>query len=187
MEHKFSELKFYKELYINHIHLSFQGMVSQDMLTLIGLSLRRRPNSEVVAKRLFGLVVELAQNIYHYSAIRSFSKKDDREVGVGILTVGESEHEYVVCSGNMIAAANGPGISQRCELINALDEEGRKRFYKEQRRQPQREHSTGANVGLIDIVRKSGNPIGYQLELVDEQYSFLTFVVKISKNLPVVE
>jgi Family of unknown function (DUF6272) len=187
MEQKFSELQFYKDLYYNHIHLAFQGMMSQDVLTLIGLSLRRKPNSEVVAKRLFGLVVELTQNIYHYSAIKSFSEKDQREVGVGVVTVGENEHDYYVCSGNLIETHKAEAILERCNLINSLDEENLKKFYKEQRRQPQRENTTGANVGLIDIVRKSGNPIGCQVDVVDEQNSFLAFVVKINKNLPVIE
>jgi hypothetical protein len=187
MEQRFSELQFYKDLYYNHIHLAFQGMMSQDVLTLIGLTLRRKPNSELIAKRLFGLVVELAQNIYHYSAIKSFSEKDQREVGVGVVTVGENEHDYFVCSGNLIEADKAQAILERCQHINTLNDEQLKQFYKEQRRQPQREHTTGANVGLIDIVRKSGNPIGCDVSPVDDSHSFLSFIVKISKTLPVVE
>ncbi|MCU0449253.1 MAG: SiaB family protein kinase [Bernardetiaceae bacterium] len=186
MEPKFSELQFYKALYANHIHLAFQGMISQDVLTLIGLSLRRRPDNEVVAKRLFGLVIELAQNIYHYSAVKQFSEKDQREVGVGIIAVGENEQEFWVFSGNMIENEKTEVVRQRCDLINSLDDEGLKKMYKDSRRQPQRDYTTGANVGLIDIVRRSGNPINYDIAPAEGPHSFLTFVVKISKTLPVI-
>jgi hypothetical protein len=60
--------------------LAFQGIISQDILSLVGTTLRKKPNSEIVSKRLFSIVVEMAQNIYHYSASRAYSEKDKKEI-----------------------------------------------------------------------------------------------------------
>lgn len=181
---EFSDLGFYNDLRAHQISLTFQGMMSQELLALIGQSLRRKPDDEVISKRLFGLVVELAQNIYHYSAVKQFSEKDEREIGVGIIAVGESEDYYFVYSGNMVDSERVKEIAERCDHINSLDSEAIKHFYKEQRRMPQREDSPGANIGLIEIVRRSGNPIGYLIDHAENGLSFLTFMAKISKNAP---
>lgn len=174
--------RFYTNVRKNNISLTFQGIMSQDVLSLIGMSLKRRPDNEVIAKRLFGIVVELAQNIYHYSASKAYSEKDQREIGVGIVTIGEDSNYYIVNSGNLVKSKNMPPILQRCEYINGLDEAGLKKFHKEQRRMPQRPDKPGANIGLIELKRRSGNPLGYDVREVDGEYSFLTLSIKIDKN-----
>ncbi|MCU0329289.1 MAG: SiaB family protein kinase [Chitinophagales bacterium] len=158
-------------------------MISQDLLSLIGLSLRRRNDNEMIAKRLFGLVIELAQNIYHYSTEKSYSEKDKKEVGVGIIAIGETNEHYIVCSGNRMDSRKIKPITERCDYINQLDDDGLKLYYKEQRRNPSVEDSKGAGLGLIDMVRKSGNPLTYVINDSDKQNAFLTLCVRINKTL----
>ena len=183
METKFSHFEFYSQLRRHKISLTCQGMISQDILSLIGLSLKRKADNEVLAKRLFGIVVELAQNIFHYSAIKHFSEKDKRMVGVGIVTIGETPEHYVVTSGNMVDNRNTEALGQRCAYINTLDEEGLKKFYKNQRSLPLPPEKTGGNIGLIDLARRSGNPLGYEITPVNDLHSFFTLSIKIRKEL----
>lgn len=182
MEQKFSMHQFYTDIRKNNISLTFQGIMSQDVLSLIGMSLKRRPDNEVIAKRLFGIVVELAQNIYHYSASKAYSEKDQREIGVGIVTIGEDQDYYIVNSGNLVETVNTAPIIERCDYINGLDDAGLKLFHKEQRRMPQRPDKPGANIGLIELKRRSGNPLEYDVREVDDENSFLTLSIKIDKN-----
>jgi hypothetical protein len=183
MEEKFSNYNFYSSFRENKISLAFQGMISQDLLSLIGLSLRRKNDNEMIARRLFGLVIELAQNIYHYSTEKAYSEKDKKEVGVGIIAIGETNEHYIVCSGNRMDSKKIKLISERCDYINQLDEEGLKMYYKDQRRNPSVEDSKGAGLGLIDMVRKSGNPLTYIINDSDKPNAFLTLAVKINKTL----
>ncbi len=183
MNRTFSHHGFYSKLKKHKINLACQGMVSQDLLNLIALSLKRKAvDNEFVARRLFGVVVELAQNIYHYSAEKAYSEKDKCEVGVGIITVGEAADSYMVSSGNMIENRKAAGIKERIEYINKLDEEQLKTYYKEQRRLPKPEESKGANLGFIDLARRSNNPLKYTITQVSEQHSFFTLSIKIKKE-----
>jgi hypothetical protein len=181
-EEEFSNYKFYDGFKTNRISLAFQGMISQDLLSLIGLSLRRRNDNEMIAKRLFGLVIELAQNIYHYSTEKAYSEKDKKEVGVGIIAIGETDEHYLVCSGNRMDSRKIKPITERCDYINNLDEEGLKVYYKDQRRNPSIEGSKGAGLGLIEMVRKSGNKLTYVINDADKEFAFLTLYVRINKN-----
>lgn len=181
-EEKFSVRDFKYRLVDNQTYLVFQGMFSQDILSLMGLTLKRIPNSEVISKRLFGMVVEMAQNIHHYSAQRMFSDKDQREIGVGVIAISETDHFYVVSSGNYITNKDREVLEVRSAFINSLDEDQLREYYREQRKQPQRVGKPGANLGLIDMRRKSGNTIDVRIESVDNEISFFILSVKIRKE-----
>jgi hypothetical protein len=183
-EQPFSIYQFFSQLKSHHFSMVAQGLISQDILSLIALSLKRRPDNEVVARRLFALVVELSQNIFHYSAIKEFSVKDQREIGVGIVAVGESDTHYLVASGNVAHTESASYIARQCDYINTLDSEELKQYYREQRRQPAREGSVGGSIGLIEIARKSGSPIHYEIIPMEDGNVFLIFVAKVSKSVP---
>lgn len=180
-EQPFSVYQFFSQLTSHHFSMVAQGLISQDILSLIALSLKRRPDNEVVARRLFALVVELSQNIFHYSAIKEFSVKDQRDIGVGIVAVGESDTHYLVASGNVAQAESAAFIAKQCDYINTLDAEELRQYYREQRRQPAREGSVGGSIGLIEIARKSGGPIQYELIPLEDGNVFLIFVARVSK------
>jgi hypothetical protein len=175
-------LKTFKDQLIGHgISMAFHGMVSQDILTLVGQSLRNIPNNQTLAKRLFGLVVEMTQNIHHYSAQKVFSEKDNRDIGVGIVAIGQNETHHIISSGNYVTQKDVKSILERSRYINELSEAELKEYYKQQRRAPQRKDKPGANLGFIDMRRKSGNPIDVLIIEFDDKVSFFILTVKINK------
>ncbi|TAD95549.1 MAG: hypothetical protein EAZ97_15345 [Bacteroidetes bacterium] len=163
--------------------LAFQGIISQDILSLVGTTLRKKPNSEIVSKRLFSIVVEMAQNIYHYSASRAYSEKDKKEIGVGVITIGENKDHYIVNSGNIATAHDAISVAERCEYINGLADEELKKFHKKTLREPQRADKPGANVGLIVMSRQSENKLFYDTTVINDQHTFITLSVRVSKKL----
>ncbi len=184
MNRTFSHHGFYSKLKKHSINLACQGMVSQDLLSLIGLSVKRKSvDNEVAARRLFAIVVELAQNIYHYSAEKAYSEKDKCLVGIGTITISENAESFTVSSGNMVENHKSDGIVQRCTYINTLNEEQLKQYYKEQRRLPKPEESKGANLGFIDLARKSGSPLKFSMTQVNDKHSFFTLSIKIKKDI----
>ncbi|PWJ44701.1 SiaB family protein kinase [Sediminitomix flava] len=183
-QREFFSLKTFKEqLGAHRLSLSFQGMFSQDVLSLIGHTLKNAPDSRILSKRLFGLVVEMAQNIHHYSAEKVFSEKEQRDIGIGVVAIGESEEHHIICSGNYVENNVVEPMIERANYINQLSPEELKQFYKEQRRAPQRKNKPGANLGFIEMVRKSVNPIDVRVEQVDDKLSFFTLTVRVNKNI----
>ena len=70
-----------------------------------------------------------------------------------------------------------------CDEINALDEDSLKKLYKEKLHTARKQAVIGAGIGLIDIVRKSGSPISYAIQIADEDTQFFTLSVSLSKEL----
>jgi hypothetical protein len=179
----FSVKTFKDQLTRHRIALAFHGMFSHDVLTLIGNSLKNSPDSGVIAKRLFAIVVEMAQNIHHYSAEKEFSAKDKREIGLGIVAVGEADQHYAISSGNYIWNKDVDPILARSRFINKLDRSELREYYRVQRKTPQRKDKPGANLGFIDMVRKSGNPVDVMIRDYDDEKSFFILTVKVDKTL----
>jgi hypothetical protein len=179
---QFSTLQFKDSLTDHRISLAFHGMFSHDILSLIGNSLRNQPDSQIIAKRLFAIVVEMAQNIHHYSAQKEFSEKDKRDIGIGVVAVGENDSQYLISSGNYIANKEIDHLMARSKFINQLNTSELKEYYRAQRKAPQRKDKPGANLGFIDMVRKSGNPVDIMIRDVDDEKSFFILTVKVDKN-----
>lgn len=183
MELLFDTFDYYKKMREDQVILAFNGIVSQEILTDIGSSLKNKTADNVnVSRKMFAIFIELAQNIHHHSAEKVFSETEYKAVGAGIIIVRESEGTYTITSGNAATINAADSIKTRCDFINSLEKEDLKQYYKDQRKKPQRTNSPGANIGFIDMVRKSGNPIEVAVREMDDKISFVTISVKIEKS-----
>lgn len=185
MERDFNIYTFYKQMQVNSIILSFQGAVSQDLLSRLAANLKNKSLKEnrAIGRKVFGIFIELSQNVHLHSSEKSYSIKEDKPIGTGFLLVGEADDHYLISSSNMIKVEDTIPTLERCRYINTLNPENLKKYYKEQRRMPQRKDKPGANIGLIDMARRSSNPIDASVYAFDEQNSIITLSIKLDKTL----
>lgn len=178
-------LMYYTQMRKDGIILSFNGAISQNILTDIALGLREKVAADTsTGKVLFATFIELAQNILIHSADRTIlPSAEEKGLGNGILLVKETADDFHVISGNTANTTVALEIKEKCDYINSLDEEGLKSYYKEQRKAPLEEGKGGGNIGFIDIARKTGNPILVKLRTIDENNSFLSVYVTVAKKL----
>ncbi|UCH93571.1 MAG: SiaB family protein kinase [Candidatus Aminicenantes bacterium] len=179
-------LEYYKEMCERNIVLDFQGAISQDMVVGMAELLKNKFSQELgranIVKKLFSIFIEMAQNIAIYSAERVYLDDRHRDVGAGIIMVTEKNKIYQITSGNLVKKDSIPKIIEHCRTINHMDKEKLKQFYKAQIKSSREKGKKGAGVGLIDMARKSGNPILYEVTPVDNINSFLVLSVKIQQG-----
>jgi hypothetical protein len=179
-------LEYYKKMRDRNVVLDFQGAISQDMLVGMAELIKHKFSQESgradVVKKIFSVFIEMAQNIAHYSAERVPLDNHPTIAGAGIIVVTNDNKTYTITSGNLVEKQSIPGIIKHCETINSLDKEALKKFYKKQIKSSREKGKKGGGIGLIDIVRKSGNPIFYKVTPVDDTNSFLVLSVKIQEE-----
>jgi len=161
--------------------LLFHGMMSQDVLKVIADDLKHKSHDQVIAKRLFGIVIEMAQNIHHYSRQLQYSELEDKEVGVGTIVIRENNTHFFIESGNMVDKLQEKYLLEKCNRINTLDGDGLRDYYLEQRRQPQRSE-VSANIGLIDMARKSEQALKVEMISIDDTLTFFALSVSVKKQ-----
>ncbi len=164
----------------------FKGPISQGLMAEMGGLLQQKMRFENVKKmaimRVFGVVVENAQNILRYSAERiaqSLFSGQDGELSIGIIAVGQENDYFFVLSGNVVANSQVPALRERLDRVQTMTPEELKALYLEQRRKEPVPGAKGAGLGLIDMARKSSKPLAYEFEPMDAERSFFSLKIMI--------
>lgn len=148
-------------LHSHHILLCFNGPISRSLIEEIGLALKNYLDAEHThpgaAMDVFGAYVEMTQNIRHYAIRKGYGES---ESAATILVASDGQGGYLIQAGNVIEAEDAAPLLERIAHLAAMDSVELKRAYKEQLRRPITPGaSSGADLGLIDIARKSRCPL----------------------------
>lgn len=183
MHDDFQITKYYNEFNKNGITAIFQGALSQSVLSEIAEDLKEKiSDRETIKSKIFAIFIELAQNIYHHSADKRHFNTTDTDIGVGIVSIRDLEKCYALSAGNMVKKHQREALEERCNHINQLDKESLTEYYRQERKNARGKTSTGAHVGLIDMVRRSGNPLKIHFESVSDELSFFSITVTVDKD-----
>ncbi len=158
------------------ILICFNGPTSRTLIGEIGAALKEHIESTrdcmSSAMDVFSVYIEMSQNIRHYTANRSYS---DQEATATVVIAETGVDQYVVSAGNLIEVADGRCLMERVEALSRLDKVELKSLYKEQLRKPREDGAvTGAGLGLIDIARKSSEPLQASLDELGGGKAFFT-------------
>lgn len=160
----------------SRILLCFNGPISRSLIEEIGHALKNYLQAEnaqpSAAMDVFAVYIELTQNIRHYAMAHAY---DELEGSATVVVARDAAGHYLVQAGNMVEKADGEALLQRVQELAALDKAELKAAYKTQLRQP-REAGTasGAGLGLIDVARKSTQPLSASLAPMDAQRAFFS-------------
>lgn len=177
----FDIYSFYRKMEHNDVMLSFKGDVTSSMLDsmlyIMESKLEDMGESNKIRKKVYNVLVECLQNLYHHRD--EMKRPGKEEESAAVFMIGKSENVYNIITGNYIKNDRVEKLKERIDRVNSLDRDGLKALYKEVLNDPTRSEKGGGGLGIIDIARKSGNKLGYDFMQVDEAYSFFSLYIKI--------
>lgn len=165
------------------IIFSFSGYLSEGILYSLGDTLRQKMTLDdtdiTTIKKVFSVFIEQAQNIIRYSAEKVLGNVGKSiELSSGMVTIGTEQGRFFIVCANTILEEDVPRLKQRLELLQKMDKDEIKAYYKEQLREAPDENSRGATIGLIEIARRASEPIQFDFERIDAEKFF--FCLKVS-------
>lgn len=167
-----------------NIMLSFKGDMSTDLLTsilqVVENKLDRFGESQKVKKRIFNILVECLQNLYHHIE-RPPNKSGDDSPSV-IVMVAKNVTGYSVITGNFMLRDNADMLKERLEEINQMSRDEVKNLYKSVLADGKMSEKGGGGLGMIDIARKSGEKLEYGFIPFGDGSSFFSLNVKVNHN-----
>ena len=131
-------------------------------------------DSPKTRRKVFNVLVECLQNLYHH--IDDFevegSPEELSEKKSAIFSISRTDEYYNIVTGNFIYHKNIEDISGKIDHINSLDKDELKLFYKETLNNGTMSVKGGGGLGLIDIARKSGEKLQYNIREINDSFSF---------------
>lgn len=178
-----SLFKYYEEMQKEGVILYFNGPVSQIVVESIAELMRSKMRAEDAAmgsvQRVFAVLVEQMQNIVRYSTERHVDNPAQQgEMAHGQVVVGrEMDGRFFVACGNKILSADSGELSEQIELLQTMNADELKAYYKQRRKEPDTGSEKGAGLGFVEMARKASQPLDYDIVPVDGSVSFFTMKV----------
>jgi hypothetical protein len=173
----------HKTMLARNLILVYEGEFTQEITKSVLAMAERNMDSmgeeSSIKRKVFNVMVECLQNIVKHSD--DFSKQSEQKP-TAIFMIGKQDSAYIITSGNPIKNEDVPHLRSKLDQINSLDKEGLKQLYKDIIKSTNLSDKGGAGLGFVDMARKSGNPLEYDFERLDDQYSFFSLRTKIAKE-----
>lgn len=166
-----------------NIILSFKGEFTSDLLTsilhIMETKMQKLDISPKMKKRVFNVLVECFQNLYHH--IEHIAEDEDDIIfqKSALIMVKYDDEKIVVRTGNYVQNDGIDVLKSRIDQVNGLDANELRTLYQERLASNSLSDKGTAGLGLIDIARKSKNKLGHEFIKVNDNCSFFCLNVVI--------
>jgi hypothetical protein len=176
---------FFRKMDQDGVILSYKGIISPELITSI-LNIMESKMQVVednlrIRKKVYNVLVEILQNLYHHvDAIPDSFNETQSDNRVVMVIISKDDTFYTVQTGNYIDNSKVNSLLKRIDTINELDVNGLKEMYQQQLNSAVISDKGTAGLGMIDIVRKSGNKLEYLILPVGSANSFFCLTININ-------
>ncbi len=166
---------------LNHYQLNyayngdFTNDLTERILALAETNMDVESESIKVKKKVYFIIVESLQNITRHQGSSKNALLAD-----GFFSIHKFLGGYLVGSGNAIENDHIEPLSQKLNKVNSMSPDELKDYQKEVLSAGGFSEKGGAGLGLIEMVRKSGNKLLYDFEKIDGENSYFYFQSKIT-------
>lgn len=171
-----------EEMQAKDVIMSYKGAPSQDLLnsilTIAEVKLSVIEQKAKIKKKVYHILVEALQNIYHHFDEEVFNVS--LEAGAIVFILARKDDGYVIVTGNHVPSDEVITLKGHIDRINKMDREEIRKFYRQQLHGGELSEKGGAGLGILDIARRSGQRLDYDFKDSDNGSSFFSLKVKIS-------
>lgn len=133
-------------------------------------------------KKVYNVLVESLQNLYHHVDRVPDDYEDQTSDRYGLLVVKKVDNGYKIITGNFVRAENIEKLEERIKRINRSSHEEIKELYKFILNHQKISQKGGGGLGLVDIARKTGNPLEYAFREYNNKHSFFYLNILVNEE-----
>lgn len=175
---------FFKKLKGENVLLAFKGSITTEMINSIldevETKLEGFNEDPKIRKKVYNVLVESLQNLYHHVDDLPDSYKDEFEEKFGILVVSKVNDSYQISTGNFVKSEKIKYLKDKIDKINSLSKDELKDMYKFILNHQKMSTKGGGGLGLVDIARKTGNKLNYMFKNFNNDFYFFNLDVLIT-------
>lgn len=176
--------KWYTQKMQGEVLLRYMGEISSEKITEalgeIELSLNLKKEKNKVRKKVYNVFVESIQNLFHHVDIPPATAKVQNIPRFGVIILARDRSFYRISTGNFVQAERVQILRDRIDQVNSLSDEELRTVYRDILGNEGASLKGGGGLGILDIVRKTGNKLEYAMYPHDEDFVFFAMDVYIS-------
>lgn len=146
----------------------------QEFIRLTELKLEQMGISIKTKKRLVHIMVEVMQNVYHHS------NQNCRNAVNSYFILGKNEEGFFLISGNYMPTEEVSIFRDKIDGVNSMTDNELKEEYISTLDGGKFSIKGGAGLGILDIVRKSGNKVSYEFREEENLTTFFKLTIKVT-------
>lgn len=174
----------YDRMNQGEVIVAYKGSISAEVisntLSLIESKLEETAEQTGVKKKLYNVLVESLQNLFHH--VDAINGIGESETNFGAFVLSKDDHGYRISTGNFIRSDKSKILREKIDKINSLSKEELKDFYKFVLNNQSFSDKGGGGLGLIDIARKTGNKLDYYFYDYNKDFDFFNLNVFINEK-----
>lgn len=179
----------YQKASKGNLVVSHEGEITSDLisdiLAKVEDSLLNDGENGKKVKKIYNILVEALQNLYHHQEIPSKDLLGSLTVKglssyVFCVMTKEDGGNYRITCGNFVLKSKAKNLRDRMDQLNSLNQDELKNLYKLILNNAEFSEKGGGGLGFIEMARKSGNKFGYDFIEVDDKFDFFVLEILVS-------
>ena len=175
----------YKQLEERNVIISFKGVMTSEILTttlqIMESRMDKLEERPKIRKKVFNVLVECLQNLYHHIDDDIDDKSTPQNKRNCLFILARENAAYIITTGNYIKPEDSPILEEKLDTINGMTRDELKSYYKQVLNEGTMSDKGTAGLGMIDIARKSGKKLEYDLTPINENLTFFSLSVRIQE------
>lgn len=180
----FNVNNYYNELKKENVIFSFKGNITaeliDDFLDTIENKLAKDGENPKLQKRLYNVLVESLQNLYHHIDELPDEIIDEFGHKFCVFVLSKTEDKYKITTGNFITKEKKDFLTEKIDKINSLSQDEIKEMYKFILNHQKLSAKGGGGLGFIDIAKKTKNKMDYYFYKYKNNYYFYVLNIYIN-------
>ncbi len=159
--------------------LKYRGKVDDECFTaLLDLAEHKLEQEEIalkVKRKVFKVLLESLQNVYHH-----FDEVPAAQKAYPVtFALKKDKFTYYITTGNTLSYGKAKKLKSFIDNVNKLNPNQLKSRYRDKLSSGKVSAFGGAGLGIMDIIRRSGEKIAYHFKPVNKDYSYFSLNVKV--------
>lgn len=180
----FDIIQWYEDNTKENTLFSYLGEIDEDSITEILDQIEEKLSEEGESlkktKRIYYISVESLQNLFHHAdKPKSPGKLQEQVSNVAFILTKKINERHFITTGNFVKKKNIRMLKERIDQLNFLSNEEVKVLYKLILNNEEFSEKGGGGLGMIDLVKRTGNNLNYNFYNFDEEYIFFSLRIAI--------
>ena len=181
---KFDIKNLYNKINSGDVLISFKGEITPTVITdVLDLFEGKLVDANVelkIVKKIYNVLVESLQNLYHHAdkiKRKSIFARDNNYV---LFFVTKNNNTYKISTWNLVEKEKSTKLVKHIDHLNSLTKDEIKTLYKVILNNQNFSEKGGGGLGMIDMIRKTGGNLEYELYDFTDEFLFFNLNVYIS-------